>query len=287
MITDSGSPNFFVVSVSDPLNINVFGSMTLTGGPRDIVVNGNYAYVASTNNSQELQIVDVTNPASPSLAGTYNASGTANAFSVAVSGLTAFLAKDTSSSAEFFSINISNPSSPSLRDTLEFGSAMNGIAIVGNYAYISTDSNTQELAVVSIGNPADVTLAGSLNLPGTQNAETISGFGNTVVMGESGAGAITIVDITNPLTPLARGNYNAGGIVRDLALKDNDYVFVVGDYDSNEFQVIDITNPTAPNLFGSINTSDDLNGVVYDYVTDTVYAVGDSDTQEVLSIKPQ
>ena len=104
----------------------------------DVTVSGRYAYVAAGGSG--LQIIDISNPSSPTLIGTYN---TPNfAYDVTVSGNYAFVADGTSG---LQIIDISNPSSPTLTGSYNTaGSGLSspnppstalalGVSVSGNY----------------------------------------------------------------------------------------------------------------------------------------------------------
>ena len=95
-----------------------------------VAVSGSYAYVADYNSG--LQIIDISNPASPSRVGSYDTPG--YACGVAISGSYAYVA-DGGSGLQI--IDISNPASPSLVGTYNTPDYARGVAISGSYAYVA------------------------------------------------------------------------------------------------------------------------------------------------------
>jgi len=76
LVTESnGGSELFIYDVSDPLSSNLLGSLNLGTAANAIFVVGNYAYIATDSNSQELILVDVSNPASLSIDETYDSDG--------------------------------------------------------------------------------------------------------------------------------------------------------------------------------------------------------------------
>ena len=65
--------NLVILNISDTGNLLEVGNVLTPSMVTDISVVGNYAYVADRNNG--LVIVDVSNPASPTLVGSYNTAG--------------------------------------------------------------------------------------------------------------------------------------------------------------------------------------------------------------------
>jgi hypothetical protein len=91
---------------------------------------GNLAYVA--DDLSGLQIIDVSNPAVPTLTGAYNTPG--NAFDVHVVGNFAYVA-DSISGLQI--IDISNPTALTLTGTYDTPDVANGVHVVGNFAYVA------------------------------------------------------------------------------------------------------------------------------------------------------
>lgn len=289
VVRNSGTPNFLIINVATPSSPTLAGSLTLTGNPTNIAVSGNYAYVSNQDNSQELQIINITTPSAPVVTSVYNSSGSGNANGVFVSGTNAYITLSADLlGPEFEIINITTPSSPTLVGSLELGSTTYESVVIGNYAYISSGSNTQELQVVNITTPSSPTLVGFLNLAGSSDALTITGSGSTVYVGQSTF--IYTVNITTLVVPTLLGSLNTSGTVNDVALGvNNTYLFVADSNNSAEFQIADVTNPATPSALGLVNISGSvaLFGVAYDANQDRVYGVGNPDSSEFFVFAPQ
>jgi len=116
-----------------------------------VAVSGNYVYVADGRSG--LQIINVANPHSPSLASSLD---TGYAEGVAVSGNYVYV-------ADYYYglkiINVANPHSPSLASSLDTPGMANGVAVSGNYVYVAdSDSGLQ---IINVANPHSPSLAGS------------------------------------------------------------------------------------------------------------------------------
>lgn len=286
VIRAGGNPDFVVIDISNLAAPTQVGSFVLLGAPIRMHKVGNYVYIASNRNNQELQIVDVSTPASPSLAGSYNLPGNNNALGVHVVGTTAYVTRDSSGNDELIIFDASTPGSPTILGSVNLTADGNDIIVIGNYAYIASDSNTQELQVVDVSNTASPFIAGSLGLSGNNNAETVDAEGSIAVIGRAN-GDVDIIDISTPTSPSSLGTYDAGSFVRDVDyVASLNYVFVANDNNPNEFQVIDISTPATPTLVGFLNLGGDLNGVFYDSGVDRAFGVGDSNTDEFIIVQP-
>ena len=285
----NGSANFLVIDISNAAAPSVVGSMSLSGTPQNLAVSGSYAYVVSADDNQELQIVDISSAASPSLAGSYNAPGSANTNGVAVVGSTAYIVRASSGNNEFNIINVSVPALPVFLGSLDLGGNGNDVVISGSYAFVSTQDNAQEMKVITVSVPALPTLAGFLDLPGSTDAGALALAGTVAYIAQGST--LYTVNVTAPAAPSQFGSISAGGAVNDIALNlgNSIYLFIATSNNSAEFQVIDVSSPASLTLFGSrdVTGTSPLLGIAYDQSLDRVFAVGQSDAQELLVIAPQ
>ncbi len=280
----SGSTNFYVFDVSVPATPSQVGSMSLSSTPADIAISGNYAYIASNDNSQELQIVNIATPSAPSLTGSYNASGNANANGVAISGSTAYLVRAQGSDKEFSVISVTTPSAPTLTGSLDLSDDANDVAISGNYAYIASSINTQELQVINITTPSAPALLGGYDLGGSSsNATTVAVSGSTVYLGIT-SNLYTLNDAVHG-TPTLTSTLAQGGTVNDIALMSSPaYVFVGTSYNSGELRIIDATTPASPTFVATLNLSSDSNGVAYNSTLDIAVVANASNAGELMTV---
>ncbi|MFA6065510.1 MAG: VWA domain-containing protein [archaeon] len=137
------------------------GLLNLTD-PRDLFVLGNYVFVA--DGSSGLRDINILNPLSPNILGTYNSSGTASG--VYVSGNTAYLA-DGSSGLNV--VNVTNKSSPSSLGSINTIGASDKVFTSGNYAYVVTTSNGST-------NYLDLEVTGTTNTSLTIGKSTPNGW---------------------------------------------------------------------------------------------------------------
>jgi hypothetical protein len=200
---------------------------------------GNYAYVADGESG--LQILNITNPSSPSLTGFYNTPDFA--LGVQLVGNYAYVA-DGESGLQI--LNITNPSSPSLTGFYNTPDFALGVQVVGNYAYVADGESG--LQILNITNPSSPSLTGSYNTPDFALGVQVVGNYAYVADGESG---LQILNVTNPSSPSLTGFYNTPGSAEGVQVVGN-YAYVA-DGESG-LQILNITNPSSPSLTGSYNT---------------------------------
>lgn len=154
------SPEFLMYDVHDPENPVYAGAYNLNHSINSIMVQESYAYLATTDNSGELTIMDVSNPASPTIKGKFDIPGsTADAEEVYVLGGKTYLglAKN-SGKDELLVIESSTPESPTLLGGVNIGLKSNtkvtGIEVHGKFAFVGADMSPGEFRVLDITDPA-------------------------------------------------------------------------------------------------------------------------------------
>jgi hypothetical protein len=216
------------------------GTLGIGGSPVSFTVLGRYAYVVDAT-SDDLKVIDVSNPDTPTLVGTLGIGG--NPYSVTVSGRYAYVVDGISSDLKI--IDVSNPSTPTLVGTLGVGGFPLSVTVSGNYAYV-VDVNSDDLKVIDVSNPATPTLIGALGIGGFPRSVTVSGRYAYVV--DALSEDLKVIDVSNPNTPVLVGALGIGSDPFSVTVSGR-YVYVV-DTNSDDFKIIDISNPTTPTLTG-------------------------------------
>lgn len=163
----SGDDELIVFNISNPNNPSILGSTDLGSDANDIVVVGNYAYVASDDNN-ELQVIDISNSSSPNYVAGFDPAGNSNGSAIDAEGSIAVLGRE---NGDVEIIDISNPTSPVGLGTFDAGDHVGDVDYVAslNYVFIASDENSAEFQLIDISNPASPSLVGSLNLPSDLN----------------------------------------------------------------------------------------------------------------------
>jgi prepilin-type N-terminal cleavage/methylation domain-containing protein len=278
--------NFVITNISNPAS-PTSTAFSIAGTPTNIYVVGNYAYVTNQLDTAELQVVDITNPAAPSVVASVNMTGTGNGQGVYVSNGFAYVvraADATVGANELTVVNVSSPVAPVVaggynNDAL----TMNEVVVLGTTAYIATSSTTQELAVINVTTPATPTLTVLFNTPTAVAATTIAGFGSTLLMGMGTT--VNEINVITPATPSISATFTATGAVNDIDYDvTNKFAFLATASTTTELQILNIT-PTTLTLAKSVDvtgTTSTLGGVSYSTSYDVVVGASASDTQEIL-----
>jgi Tfp pilus assembly protein PilV len=291
-VTGYATPHFYIVNVTSSTSPQITGTITLTGNLQNLYVSGNYAYVVTDDNSKELQIINISNKTSPTLAATYNAAGSAAGMGIYIVGTKAYMTRQNSGQDEFLVLDVSTPSSPTLLGSMNVGATAYEPIISGNYAYIATDNNTQELQIVDISNSNSPTLTGSLNLSlKEQNrSSAITKYGNLIYLGQGKD--LYILDVTNPTSPVQKSDTSVADYFNDVSInlgRNGRYIFVATSDVNKEFKVYDVSSSTAPYLFGTsldLTGSNESYGIAYSTSTNIVYVVSHATTNSFFIIAP-
>lgn len=235
---------------------------------------GNYVYAASaisanfatcpqSENCAQLQVFNVTNPASPVLAKSFKLPNSFGEGGQAIGksifykdgyvylGLTA-----TASGPEFNIIDVHDPMNPKWIGGWGVGGhAVNAIFVKGKYAYLATPAG-QELTILDISNPVSPVLAGGLDLSGSfANGKSMYRVGDTLYFGRTYHNGFdepefyilnnedpTIVNPDDIIgTPLEAGSFQSinGIFIRDFL------AFILS---NDQFRIFNISNPSSLSL---------------------------------------
>jgi len=245
-----GGSDFFIYDTTDPENPLPLGSVDLAADGYAVVVSGNFAYVATSHNSRELTVINVSNPNSPFLTGThFNAPTNSDGRTVALSGTRAYLVTDTNTSGagyEFYSINIASPLTPSQIGGINLGASARDIFVSGNFAYIASTANAQELQIVNVSNPLLPTLAGSYNATGNSDGQSIYLIGSTAYLTTN---RLSILNVSNPSAVNFLGEFNAPGSPFGVYVVGN-LAFLGHTQNNSEFKVVNVSIPASPTQIG-------------------------------------
>jgi len=253
--TWSGSLNYYYTTPA-AISLTITGSYASGSPYLGVYVAGSYAYAAQGFLGS--QIINISNPAAPTLAGEIDTPG--YALGVYVVGSYAYVADGDSG---LLVINISNPAVPVLTGSINTPGWAVGLYVSGNYAYTTADE--LGLQIIDISEPATPTLAGSVDTPGYARGIYVSGSYAYVTNGTG----LQVINISNPTAPTLTGSIDTPGNAQSVYVSGS-YAYVA-DGDSG-LQVINISNPAAPTLAGSIDTLDNAQGIYvsgsYAYVAD-------------------
>jgi parallel beta-helix repeat protein len=142
-----------------------------------VAVSGTLAYLASS--FAGLEVVDVSDPVSPTLIGAYN-SGESFAQDVAVSGNKVYIADYSGLRI----VNVSDPTNPTELGFCDTPGVAEEVVVSGTLAYVA--DGDRGVSIVDVSNPFSPTLAGAFNTPGYAQEVAVMGSRIFVADGPNG-----------------------------------------------------------------------------------------------------
>lgn len=161
----ASGPELHIIDVSTPSTPSSLGSFEVDADVNSIIVSGNFAYLATSDNAKELLVLNVENPSNIIEAGSYNAADTHDGKSVYLKGTTLYLGRNSGNDKEFFVLNVASSTAISLLGSQEIGADVNGIRTRETLAFLGTSQANQEFQVWNISDPNNITLWSSFNFP--------------------------------------------------------------------------------------------------------------------------
>lgn len=286
---NSNGKEFMILNIYQSPDLTIKGSINLDGSPNKIVIAGNYAYIASDSNTEELQVVNISDPANPFLTFVFNLttgnSGNDNndAISLEVAGTKLVLGRKNSAGEELFIFDVSIADFPNLIGWLQLDGNPNDLKIFNNKVFIASDDNQKELQIADISNPALPLLAGSFNIDSNDNTADGLALDLTAARlyvgreGSNSAPELYLFNIENPAAPALVSAIDLGGLETDIkhvsfASIDN-LVFLLTADNNSDFKVISVNND-ALSILSQLNVSGSPGQADYSFLTQQMFIVG-------------
>jgi len=250
-------------NTNNPVNpegtkMTYIGAYKTNGDSRDIVVNkiNNIIYGFIADGSDGLQVVNLTNVYSPTLAGQYNTSGFS--YEVVTTGINnynfAFVSDGTGG---LYIFNINNPASPVKDTILQFPQEeIITAGISGNYLYAGGFSGKVYVFDIS-GLPSNVNYISTYVSSDNINHLEISG--NYIYIAKVHLG-LEIVNISNPSVPVQASEIDTPGESRSV--KTGSHYAFVADGDAG-LTIIDVTDENNPVYITTKSTNGKNIGVCF------------------------
>jgi hypothetical protein len=156
-----------VFDISDPTNPTLAGTYGTSGEAWDVAVSGDRAYVSEAGS---LQVIDITDPTSPSHTSSIDVSGNIGAYliKIAISGNYAYtIDRDTGLSA----INITDPANPVIAGNCAIGAFVYDLAVAGDYCFVIS----LDLLIFDISDPSTPVLIDSYDTENSPRSVALTG----------------------------------------------------------------------------------------------------------------
>ena len=195
----------------------------------------NYLYVITVSGG--MLVYNITNPSNPLLLTTTPISGSAwNSY-----GKDNFLYISTNSAIRLY--DLTDPTAPVLRDS--YSCSPKGLFVKDGLCYIANNSS---FVITDVSNPDDITLVGSLSLPGSAyDVAVIEDFAYIANNYYGGDGGVYTIDVSDPATPIQRDYYD--DYFSNITGKNNKIIAINND----AYSIFGLTDPNIPELIGNNN----------------------------------
>ncbi|MBI4084990.1 MAG: hypothetical protein HY432_00580 [Candidatus Liptonbacteria bacterium] len=254
--------DFFIVNATDGENPYIVSSLNTGAGLNSVDTAGNFAFVANSNTDAQLQVIDISNAASPFVANSFKLTGVAGSGAIGQKVFyldkKVYIGTKSATGPEFHIIDVSNPNAPSEVGSFEVSGDVNDIFVFGSVAYIATSLNAKELQILNVSNPASIIEIGSFDGAGNDDGKSVFvSAGTTAYLGRAGGTQnLAILDVSDPASPqqLSTANLSTPSNVGVNGIYVRDYLaFLVTDDSNKEFQVWNISSSSNPTVWSSFN----------------------------------
>ncbi len=166
---EGGGKEFHIVDVTSPYSPSLVGDLEIGEDVNGIFVKDDKAYLA-TSDSDELIVVDITDPLNPSIYSTFGVEGDSE------DGKTAYIVGDKlylgrlvggkhTNHHEFHILDVADPLNPSNLGSVDLQASLNDISVRSNLAFMATSLANNEFQIWDITDPAAPVLFSAFNFP--------------------------------------------------------------------------------------------------------------------------
>ncbi len=256
---------FYVAAQPAPLTLELVGQ--IGGTATAVVVQGNYAYVAS--GASGLRVVNVADPAHPVEVGALPTPGSADA--VTIAGNLVYVA---ASFGGLPIVDVSDPAHPVQVGLFRTpGGQTRAVAVAGTFAYVAQQGDG--LRIVNVADPAHPVEVGSDAILKDASGVAVAG---PVAYVTDLEGGLRVLNVADPAHPIELGHYNPPGFATAVAVAGNTAYVTAS---SAGLRVVSVADATHPAEAGFFDTPAVAFGVA---VSGDLAYVADIETLQVVSV---
>lgn len=280
---NASGDELYILNVADIYNAQLLSSLDIGAGVTAVVVNGNYAFLSTRNNSGELRVVDVSNPSSPAIRFTYDVPGNSDARDLVVNDTELYIVQND----DIYTFSIVNPISPVLLDSVDVDGIVTEVFVSEDNLYVATEEDDKELQIVDVTNPANLQVIGLYDLPGALKGTDVNVQGNRVYISTQNNGGgreFYIFDISDPSNPQFIGDYEAGETIYSFAII-GPYALLGTNFLNEELVVVDVSTPATVTQVSGFDLDGHILGMSAN--CSIIYAATSSNLEEFFIIYTQ
>ena len=242
------------VSLFQQSSLNLAG----TNDSTKIQSQGNYVYVVRNDGTPDFLVIDVSNPASPSIAGSLSLADIPT--NIAVSGNYAYVSSR-DNSQELKIIDISTPVLPVQVGSFNATGSADALGVYasGSTAYlVRATSSAAEFMIINATVPAVPTLTGSLELSDSGNEVFVSGS-SAFFASAHDSQELQVINITIPSSPSLAGLYDISANSDALTVAGFGSTVLLG-HTASLF-LFNVSTPSSPVVLGSYGAAGTINDI--------------------------
>ncbi len=284
----SAKPDIFVFDVSNPASPQLVASRDT--GPRGInslFLKGNYLYAASSNDSKELIIFDISNPVNITEIGSINLEGSAGGLSVSAFSNVAAVGRREGSTAELYFIDVSNPALPAVITSFETGGDVNDLNATETRLYAAIKKDNRDLGIFNISSPTNPTLVVYHDIAEADDALSIAFQKPRYVFLGDEEDNFFILEIVDDLTVTIRSVFEipGDGDIYDMVCVQGDLAFLATKESNQEFSIVNIEDFDNPVQYGFLNFPQLATGI--DFAENKIFmSVRSNDALKIITSGP-
>jgi hypothetical protein len=231
-----------VFDISNPAVLNLVGTYDAPGGANALgvyVVGSTLFMTRESSTDDELVIVDVSSPSSPSLLGSIDLGSSAE--EVVVLGDFAYVGTHDGAS-ELQVVDVSTPSSPSMAGSYDAGGTSKSQSIAGFGDTVLLGREAGEFHIFDVTTPASPNLLSSYSAGNdVEDIDAYLGVASTYAFlaTDEASAEFQLLDITDLAAPTLVGSLDLPADLNGIAYhEDKDRAFAASEDDDQEFMVI-------------------------------------------------
>jgi hypothetical protein len=237
-----------VADISNPVSAPVAGHVPLPEA-RQADVSGRYAYVAA--NASGLFVVDVDDPAAPSVVGQYDPPTYVT--KVIVQGGYGYLGVG---GAGLEIVDLSDPVAPVYAGSVDPWGTVYSLAVQGDWAYLGAyvSSGNYDVQIIDVSDPTSPLERYALDMPSLPLGMDAEGDYLYVATNQQG---LQVLDISDPLSATIVASLDLGGDLSGTLVQGGLAVICVDDDGVNFYNgvhFVDVSDPTSPQLISTLYT---------------------------------
>ncbi len=234
-----------LASETRTLDLTEIGDYATTGLARGVATSADGGIVYVADAAGGLLILDVSDPAAPTLLGSVDTLGAAQDVALSADGTTAYV---TTGVSGLRVVDVSDPRNPTLGGSVATGTAAN-VAVVPGGQYVAVTSSSGGLFLVDVLDADNPAVAGSYTgtLAGSAGV-AVSADGLQAYVCDFNDG-LAVIDISNPATPVPTGMLTLGiaGVAADVAISPFGNLVYVTDT-RGQLWIVDVTGASPDDI---------------------------------------